>query len=131
MHRFILIGAWLLASAAAWAQNAPPADASVGGVKSANILQLSDADSDPKYKNQTNAERGKVQPGNNAPVWREARSGESFFTTNRGPEAGVLIQSEGDTWRHIRNGPVTLYGGILLVAILFNAYSGVRRMAFA
>jgi len=42
------------------------------GVKSANVFQLAPgADADPKYKEQTNAERGQVQPGNNAPVWRQ------------------------------------------------------------
>jgi formate dehydrogenase subunit gamma len=66
---------------------------------------------------QQQAERQQTQPGNNAPMWREVRSGESFFTTNRGPEGGVLIQSEGNTWRHLRNGPVTFYGGILLMLV--------------
>ncbi|BAL22425.1 formate dehydrogenase subunit gamma [Azoarcus sp. KH32C] len=62
-------------------------------------------------------ERQKVQPLNNAPVWREVRSGEVHFTTVRGPETGVLIQSEGQVWRQWRNGPVTLYGGLLLLVV--------------
>jgi len=42
-----------------------------GGIKSANIFEIApDASKDPNYANQTNAERGKVQPGNNAPMWR-------------------------------------------------------------
>ena len=57
------------------------------------------------------AERQVERPLNNAPVWRAVRSGEEHFTTVRGPEAGVLIQSEGNTWRQVRNGPITLYGG--------------------
>jgi formate dehydrogenase subunit gamma len=36
----------------------------------------------------------------------------------RGPEAGVLVQSWGDTWRRIRNGPVMFYGGWLLVLVI-------------
>jgi formate dehydrogenase subunit gamma len=67
---------------------------------------------------QQQVEQQQKQPGNNAPVWREVRSGEAFFTTIRTPEAGVLIQSEGNTWRQIRNGPVTLYGGALLLAVI-------------
>ena len=63
-------------------------------------------------------EQQQKQPLNNAPVWREVRSGESHFTLARGPEAGVLIQSEGMTWRALRNGPVTLYGGVLLLAVV-------------
>lgn len=81
----------------------------------AGSLPLAAADNPTPAQQQ--AERQQTQPGNNSPVWREVRSGESFFTTNRGPEAGVLIQSEGDTWRHVRNGPVTFYGGILLMAV--------------
>jgi len=60
-------------------------------------------------------ERGMTQPGNNAPVWREVRSGQPNYTTAQGREAGVLVQSAGDTWRRIRNGPVTVYGGWLIV----------------
>lgn len=60
-------------------------------------------------------ERQTTQPGNNAPVWREVRSGESNFTTVKGREAGVLVQSSGDTWRQWRQGPITLYGGWLVV----------------
>ncbi|HRM69482.1 MAG TPA: formate dehydrogenase subunit gamma [Thauera phenylacetica] len=63
------------------------------------------------------AERQVERPLNNAPVWRAVRSGEEHFTTVRGPEAGVLIQSEGNTWRQLRNGPVTLYGGWLLILV--------------
>ena len=63
------------------------------------------------------AQRQVERPLNNAPVWRGA-SGEEHFTTVRGPEAGVLIQSEGNTWRQLRNGPVTLYGGWLLIPCL-------------
>ncbi len=58
-----------------------------------------------------------AQPLNNAPVWREARSEQAGFVTIKTPEAGVLIQSEGITWRALRNGPVTLYGGILLLLV--------------
>ena len=58
-----------------------------------------------------------TQPGNNAPVWRDVRSGGEHYTTDRGREAGVLVQSAGETWRQIRNGPVTFYGGWLVVLI--------------
>lgn len=59
-----------------------------------------------------------TQPGNNAPLWREVRSGESHYSSLPGREMGVLIQSSGETWRRIRNGPVSFYGGWLLVAVL-------------
>lgn len=61
--------------------------------------------------------REQAQPLNNAPVWRDARSGQEHFTLARGPEAGVLIQTEGNDWRHWRNGPITEYGGWLLIIV--------------
>ncbi|HUF20571.1 MAG TPA: formate dehydrogenase subunit gamma [Burkholderiales bacterium] len=62
-------------------------------------------------------QRQQEQPLNNAPVWRAVREGEPGVTQVRGRETGVLIQSSGETWRLIRNGPVTLYGGILLILL--------------
>ena len=78
----------------------------------------------------TQAKRQAVQPGNNAPVWREVRSGEANYTSVKGPETGVLIQPQakffgqdgmstaGEAWRKYRNGPVTFYGGWFVVLIL-------------
>jgi formate dehydrogenase subunit gamma len=65
-------------------------------------------------------QRSVTQPGNNAPVWREVRGGQTQYTTSsaQGPEAGVLVQSWGETWRQIRNGPVTFWGGWLVVGVL-------------
>ena len=133
MQRFFLIGAWLLASAAAWAQNAPPADAAGGGVKSANIFQIApDADSDPNYKSQTNAERAQVQPGNNAPMWGQVGQGVTGYNSlpkSQAPEAGNLIQpfvqypgsrltNAGEAWRQVRNNWLIPYGGsLLLIAV--------------
>ena len=62
-------------------------------------------------------ERSETQPLNNAPVWREVRSGNVGYTSLPGREMGVLVQSAGETWRQIRNGPVTFYGGWLLVVV--------------
>ena len=47
----------------------------------------------------------------------DVRSGAPGVTQVRGRETGVLIQASGETWRLIRNGPVTLYGGILLILV--------------
>ena len=59
------------------------------------------------------------QPGNNAPVWREVRKegSQENYTSIKGREANVLVQSAGNTWRQIRNGPVTFYGGWLVVIV--------------
>lgn len=63
-------------------------------------------------------ERQRTQPLNNAPLWKEVRSGQPNVTTVRGVDTGVLIQSGGQTWRALRNGPITLYGGIVFCAML-------------
>jgi len=65
-------------------------------------------------------ERAATQPGNNAPFYREVRGNQSQYTTSsaQGRETGVLIQSWGDTWRRIRNGPVMWYGGWLVLLVL-------------
>jgi len=63
------------------------------------------------------AERQATQPLNNAPVWRDVRGGENPYQTTqvRGVETNILIQTEGEIWRQIRNGPVTIYGGWLII----------------
>ncbi len=70
------------------------------------------------------------QPGNNAPVWREVRSGQPNYTSIPGREVGVLVQPQarfpgqdgmttaGEAWRKYRNGPITFYGGWLVVAVM-------------
>ncbi|MGH8686544.1 MAG: formate dehydrogenase subunit gamma [Burkholderiales bacterium] len=66
---------------------------------------------------QAQQERRDTQPLNNAPVWREVRSGNHGYTSQQGNERGVLVQSGGETWREIRNGPATVYGGWLLILV--------------
>jgi formate dehydrogenase subunit gamma len=84
-------------------------------------------------------QRAVQQPGNNAPVWREVRSGQSNYTSMSGREAGVLIQPQarfpgqsnmttaGEAWRNFRNGPITFYGGWLLVLV----FAGIASFYFA
>jgi formate dehydrogenase subunit gamma len=78
----------------------------------------------------TNAQRGKSQPGNNAPFWRDVKNLEGF-TTLPGAEKGVLIQppvaypgatrtTAGEAWRQVRNKLIIPYGGAL-IGIVFLA----------
>jgi len=139
MRRLIItLGlSWLALGAAAQAvapatAPAPGADAAAG-VKSANIFQIAPgADADPKYKDQTNAERGQVQPGNNAPMWRQVGQGVTGYSSlplSQAPEAGNLIQkfvqypgsrltNAGEAWRQVRNQFIIPYGGALLLIVL-------------
>ncbi len=89
------------------------------------------APADPK-PDDTNAERSKSQPGNNAPAWRAVRdSGLQPGVTNLpGAEMGVLVQpfvqypgsrltSAGEAWRQVRNQWIIPYGSALLfIAVL-------------
>jgi formate dehydrogenase subunit gamma len=61
-----------------------------------------------------------TQPYNNAPVWRDVRSGQPGFTQpGAPPEQGVLIQSRGETWRQARV-PVSLIGGLLVALAMLS-----------
>jgi formate dehydrogenase subunit gamma len=66
------------------------------------------------------AQRQVTQPLNNAPLWRDVRGGENPYQTTqvRGIETNILVQTEGEIWRQIRNGPVTVYGGWVLVVMV-------------
>jgi formate dehydrogenase subunit gamma len=112
------------------AQSAP---AAVGGIKSANIFEIApDASNDPDYANQTNAQRRQVQPGNNAPMWRDVGKGVTGYSSlpvSQAPEAGNLIQpfvqypgsrltNAGEAWRQVRNNWLIPYGGALLFIVL-------------
>ena len=59
-----------------------------------------------------------AQTNPRADTWREVREGNKGQTTVRGPETEILIQSEGERWRQLRNGPVTKYGSGLLLFVI-------------
>ncbi len=89
------------------------------------------APAEPK-PDETNAQRAKSQPGNNAPFWRAARDSgaQAGYTSLPGLEKGTLIQSltqypgsthttAGEAWRQVRNQWILPYGGaLLLIALL-------------
>ena len=122
------------APAAPASASAPTAQAETSlGVKSANVFQLApSADADAQYKDQTNAERAQVQPGNNAPMWRAVGQGVTGYSSlpkSQAPEAGNLIQpfvqypgsrlaSAGESWRQVRNNIIIPYGAALLLIAL-------------
>ena len=51
-------------------------------------------------------------------LWRMMRQGVVGTVSLPDKKAGILIQSEGDNWRAIRNGPLSYYGGWLLLAVI-------------
>ena len=123
----------MAAQAPAVVQPAPGAPAAVGGIQSQNIFEVKpDASELPGYASQTNGERAKVQPGNNAPMWRQVGAGVTGYSSlpkSQAPEAGNLIQpfvqypgsrltNAGEAWRQVRNNWLIPYGGALLVIVV-------------
>ncbi len=51
---------------------------------------------------------------NNPPKWSDVE-GKPQYASVPGHETNVLVEDKGHWWRTIRNGPVTFYGGILLL----------------
>jgi formate dehydrogenase subunit gamma len=126
-----------LGAGTALAQTAPatvPAPVqATPGIQSQNIMDVKpDASQQPGYATQTNGERANVQPGNNAPMWRQVGSGVAGYSSlpvTQVPEAGVLIQpyaqypgsrltNAGEAWRQVRNNWLIPYGGSLLLIVL-------------
>lgn len=114
-----------------------PAPPATGGIQGQNIFDVKpevkrDADSAPGYMEQTNGQRNAVQPGNNAPMWRNVQKGMDGYTSlpkSQAPEAGNLIQAPvkypgaplttaGEAWRQVRNNWLIPYGGALFLIVL-------------
>ena len=120
------LGAALVVMGSALAQDAAGPKATAPAGPPAGFV----APAEPKPED-SNAQRAKSQPGNNAPFWRAVReSGQTKGISNLpGAEKGVLIQSftqypgsrlanAGDAWRQVRNQWLLPYGGALLVIVV-------------
>src|SRR5256885_14876782 len=86
MRRFSTVGAASLVVAALWFAAA-----------SASYAQTQTPTPAPTPENSSpaaEAQRQASQPLNNAPVWREVRSGTPQVTTVRGRETNILIQPQ-------------------------------------
>ncbi len=123
----------MAAQAPAVVQPAPGAPVAMGGIQGQNIFEVKpDASELPGYASQTNGERAKVQPGNNAPMWRQVGAGVTGYSSlpkSEAPEAGNLIQpfvqypgsrltNAGEAWRQVRNNWLIPYGGALLLIVV-------------
>jgi formate dehydrogenase subunit gamma len=117
--RTLILAVGLGVAAVAGAQQVPAGAPPAGFV----------APAEPKA-DESNAERAKSQPGNNAPFWRGVRESghEAGYTSLPGVEKGVLIQpfvqypgsrftTAGEAWRQVRNNVIVPYGGALLVIV--------------
>jgi formate dehydrogenase subunit gamma len=67
---------------------------------------------------ETQQQRAQSQPYNNAPTWRDVRSGKEEYTSIKGRETGILVQTYGETWRQLKNGWITPIVGWLVAAVV-------------
>lgn len=117
---FALVLALAAVTGAAGAQTAAPAGPPAGFT----------APADPK-PDESNAERAKSQPGNNAPFWRSVRDSgtQQGISSLPGAEMGMLVQpfvqypgskytTAGEAWRQVRNQWIVPFGGALLVVVV-------------
>jgi formate dehydrogenase subunit gamma len=115
---------------AAQAQSSAVTPPAMGAIQSQNIAEVKpDASNDAGYAQQSNGERTKVQPGNNAPMWRQVGAGVTGHSSLPNAEAGNLIQpfvqypgshltNAGEAWRQVRNQWLIPYGGSLLLIVV-------------
>jgi formate dehydrogenase subunit gamma len=87
------------------------------------------------------ADAGEEKGADGAPVnpraeyWRAVRHGVQGYSAVTGPEADVLIQDSGQTWRELRNGPASnigawLIAGVLLALGLFQIFKGTWKLDY-
>ncbi len=131
MRRLIFAAALALGLAAgALAQTTTVPDDPPGGKAPAGAPPGFTVPPDPK-PDDTNAQRARSQPGNNAPFWRGVRESgnQPGFTTLPDNEGATLIQrftqypgsdftTAGEAWRQVRNQWIVPYGGALLLIVL-------------
>ncbi|HEX6018076.1 MAG TPA: formate dehydrogenase subunit gamma [Burkholderiaceae bacterium] len=130
LRRSIFALLMAFAGAGALGQTTTAPDDPAGGKPAAGAPPGFVVPADPK-PGDTEAERIKSQPGNNAPVWRAARdSGNNpGVTTLPNNEGATLIQrfvqypgsaftTAGEAWRQTRNQWVVPYGGSLLLIVV-------------
>jgi formate dehydrogenase subunit gamma len=127
------IESWLCALAlalpvlVAQAQAQQPAAPAAPPAAAEDKVAPAPADAGPQATD-TNAQRSRVQPGNNAPFWRGVKNSEGI-TNLPGAETGVLIQQQadypgsalttaGEAWRQVRNQVIIPYGAALLGIVL-------------
>lgn len=53
-----------------------------------------------------------------ADLWRNVRRGIAGRTNIGGPQAGVLVQADGENFRIVQNGPLPEYGGWMMLAMI-------------
>ena len=113
----LIAGAVLALSLAAGAQQPAPAPVKAPEAAAAPAAAPAPAAAAP-YAPPAPAPGSTAVPGwNNPPDWSKVDTRPAYASVP-GRETNVLIQGQGHEWRKFRNGPLTQYGGWLLVVAL-------------
>ena len=78
----------------------------------------------PDLQSHAYAQTGGAVPGkslgntSDSDIWRQMRQGQSFNLSGTAIGTPVLIQSPGEEWRSLRNGPLSYWGGLLILVSL-------------
>ncbi len=78
------------------------------------VKQLTQSSQLPVTK--ADSQKNSLNPRSN--IWRKVREGTTGYSAVSGPEAGQLIEANGEVWRRIRNGPLSVYGAWVMVCTL-------------
>jgi len=87
----------------------------------------------PASQAQESSQQADDKSNPRADYWREVRRGNAGYSAVTGQETDVLIQSEGQTWRELRDGPVLHLGlwgvgSILVVLAIYHLMTGGYKL---
>jgi formate dehydrogenase subunit gamma len=124
------IGALMLAAGAAQAQQ--PAIPATPAISAAAVPAPTAAIEPAKGAPALAAGSTAAVGWNNPPKWSDVEQKPQYASV-AGRETNVLVEDQGQWWRGVRNGPVTFYGGIVLLIapallLLFYAIKGSIKL---
>lgn len=99
----------------------------------ANLSELAHAQSSSETSQSATVPGGTLGTNSDSDFWRQLKSGGQGTVAGQDKKSSRLIQVQGDSWRHIRNGPLPMYAswallGIVGLLCLFYAARGRIRI---
>ena len=65
-----------------------------------------------------NVPGGSLGNSSDSEMWRDIRRGGQFGVSIPDGQSAVMVQSEGELWRLIRNGPLVFYGAVVVLGMV-------------
>ena len=79
--------------------------------------QAQQAEGEPGGPVAGNVPGGSLGNSSDSEMWRAIRKGGQFGVSIPDQQSAVMVQSEGDLWRLVRNGPIMIYGGAAILGM--------------